>query len=539
MPDALMKTIPIWCAVFNRLLFPDDEEAGRLYTPPKSVSANEHAQIEQRIPGFVQELKKLQLNVPDIQTKIHKPLRPLWITRDSELPMEPPRFDDFHPILLCTASRRVVGAEISEGGYIQGAGDDAEGWSQGLTPPIFWRHRHELMSTNEDELPELIASYLKEEGAGVGETDVVTLKSAEWLSIATFASIDAMSIQNYSAIVTVGQKSALSKIDISPEKHLHLECRERKLGSRDLRTQLPRLRPFVQGLASPNNILICDATGKDLAPGVALPLLCLYADDNGHFKQQGAETSIDKSFIKQRLSWIMTSKPDASPSRTTLQSINDYLLTEHSKAPPTGIMEKLQISAKPTKKHPAEIIFHSLEGHWTLDRNIINHRTDGLAGRVTGTTTFIGRTPTSDIAQAEYLYREEGVFNTGPGIQMTVNRRWIWRLEKVNEGDKEPPSMSIHFVKADGETEDYLYNRLPVLREQTGSGSDGAMKCLLVDAEHPCGRDFYVSKYEFYLRDGKLEKWSVKHEVKGPAKDYVSTTLHERKSDVPASWAKV
>ena len=54
MPDALSKTIPIWCAVLNRLLFQDDSDMQNLQTPEWAVGASEHAQIEARLHDFVQ-----------------------------------------------------------------------------------------------------------------------------------------------------------------------------------------------------------------------------------------------------------------------------------------------------------------------------------------------------------------------------------------------------------------------------------------------------------------------------------------------------
>lgn len=54
MPDALSKTIPIWCCVMNRaILF--DSGPHELHTPPNAISASEHAQIERRIDGFVRQ----------------------------------------------------------------------------------------------------------------------------------------------------------------------------------------------------------------------------------------------------------------------------------------------------------------------------------------------------------------------------------------------------------------------------------------------------------------------------------------------------
>lgn len=57
MPDALSKTIPIWCAVLNKALFPDVKSTNSLHTPPQSVSASEHAQIEEKLQEFADQFK--------------------------------------------------------------------------------------------------------------------------------------------------------------------------------------------------------------------------------------------------------------------------------------------------------------------------------------------------------------------------------------------------------------------------------------------------------------------------------------------------
>jgi len=62
MPDALSKTIPIWCAVINRAIakkFPSrilPEWETNLFTPPGSVSRQEHHQIEKRIDEWAEGL---------------------------------------------------------------------------------------------------------------------------------------------------------------------------------------------------------------------------------------------------------------------------------------------------------------------------------------------------------------------------------------------------------------------------------------------------------------------------------------------------
>lgn len=57
-PDALAKTIPIWCAVMNRWIkitreLSDDWDC-QLYTLPSVISRQEHEQIELILDGFVQ-----------------------------------------------------------------------------------------------------------------------------------------------------------------------------------------------------------------------------------------------------------------------------------------------------------------------------------------------------------------------------------------------------------------------------------------------------------------------------------------------------
>ena len=64
MPDALSKTVPIWCSVINRAVLKRNPEAYEhrglwdtaLYTPPLVVSRQEHAQIEERLDRWAADL---------------------------------------------------------------------------------------------------------------------------------------------------------------------------------------------------------------------------------------------------------------------------------------------------------------------------------------------------------------------------------------------------------------------------------------------------------------------------------------------------
>jgi tRNA A64-2'-O-ribosylphosphate transferase len=110
----------------------------------------------------------------------------------------------------------------------------------------------------------------------------------------------------------------------SPQR-LQLVCVTGKVGSRQLRHELPKLEQLIPIMQSTSKILVTCQTGKDLAVGVALALLCRAFDDNGKVRAPDNPYSMTKSIIKQRLSWIMVSMPDAAPSRATLQSVNHFL----------------------------------------------------------------------------------------------------------------------------------------------------------------------------------------------------------------------
>lgn len=62
MPDAMSKTVPIWCAVINRLLFGEAHQSHILQTPDAVVAKSEHAQIEARLDAFVKDAEVGQPN---------------------------------------------------------------------------------------------------------------------------------------------------------------------------------------------------------------------------------------------------------------------------------------------------------------------------------------------------------------------------------------------------------------------------------------------------------------------------------------------
>lgn len=319
--------------------------------------------------------QKLDLNVSKLrQTLQNKPLRPSFIARSLDLdplpahaaPQQPPVHTlPYHPLYLTMASTFQPNSygEINTG-YVQGAGDDNEMWSQGLTSALWWQYRDALLTASEDDLPSLIESIMsqaagEQKGSGfvpvaatkgmvaigglpIGHDDEIEILNCkgEVLLIACCASNEAME-----SLLSQELRKALGK------RLLHLQCGTGKVGSRDLRKELKKLPEFIANSLSlkdvatpphdedePNRnvlgvpeamrVLVADTEGGlDIATGVVLALVSLYTDDNGDLYWSTAKEArlMDKVATTKKLSWITTSMPAAKPSGTTLKAINEFL----------------------------------------------------------------------------------------------------------------------------------------------------------------------------------------------------------------------
>ncbi len=328
MPDALLKTVPIWAAVLNRSLFPELVESHILRTPEGVVSPSEHAQIEQRLPAFVLDFKQLNLDLDALRMKLkHKPMRPIWATPDVDLSDTILEGMKENLLVLCTASGRTVTIAASDTSfeYVQGAADDSESWACGLTPALFWSHQGNLLALSEGELPasiqELVATSVSAPEAD--EPILVRPTRSIWLADNRSA---AACYADFDVIITCSDARSAS-FPCDEKKHIPLECSEGKNGSRQLRAMLPRLEALADKLRPHSRVLVTCQTGRDIAVGVALALICCYCADDGCLVPTGSGPILSKTTIKHRLSWIMVSHPSAKPSRATLQSVNAFLFS--------------------------------------------------------------------------------------------------------------------------------------------------------------------------------------------------------------------
>jgi tRNA A64-2'-O-ribosylphosphate transferase len=137
-----------------------------------------------------------------------------------------------------------------------------------------------------------------------------------------------LSHADFDFVISCSEKPIESLIHKMNARYIHLRCTTGKVGSRQLRTQLQKLQPLLAALSSDSKLLVTCHTGRNLAVGVALAILCLRCSVDGVTQTDVALSSpaLNKTTIKHRLSWILVSMPDAAPSRATLQSVNAFLL---------------------------------------------------------------------------------------------------------------------------------------------------------------------------------------------------------------------
>ncbi|KAG7127769.1 hypothetical protein HYQ45_012411 [Verticillium longisporum] len=345
-PDALSKTIPIWCAVLNRALFPSlPEEAHALHTPPNVVSPSEHAQIAALLPYFLAAFLALDLDLAPLRAQLTKPLRPLWITPDTPLLLPQttttaagPRgtvFEDAHPVICCTASRRVAGGELREGGYVyvQGAGDDTENWACGLTAELFWAHVDQLLGTPEGELPALVRGLVDacEPSRGAGAKKV-----APSVAVCALAGVEDGEGRRCTVKLTPAVTEKETWIVKAPTE-MEVGVGKHKVGSRNLRAALPDICGFVTrfhesqkkedgSLAEGTTVLVACETGKDLSVAVALAICLWCFDQQDNYRAPDTKTIFNKDMVRNRLGSIMTAYPEANPGRASLQSVNSFLM---------------------------------------------------------------------------------------------------------------------------------------------------------------------------------------------------------------------
>lgn len=293
-PDALRRTVPIFTSVWNRTLFSDLEGSGVNDFQGFGLEKGEVSQIEARLPRFVQDLKSLGLPLEDIRLTLKRPVRCLWVHQPAsrrewdtvfedlaqQIDTERKRWNQIggmNILICCSASRQVLGAEMSDDGYIQGAGDDSEGWSKGLTAKVFWDNKDELMKSVEvsKDIENLVKSLVKCENQREVAGSAILIQPTTNM----FLSKRIQEVGSFDLVIDCNSTQQQDN-----KRVLGLGCREGKLGSKMLRDSLPNVETAVQQQLQKSldsRILVKCSTGRDLSVGVMLTILCRFYSNAG------------------------------------------------------------------------------------------------------------------------------------------------------------------------------------------------------------------------------------------------------------------
>ncbi|GAA5903324.1 hypothetical protein JCM8208_002274 [Rhodotorula glutinis] len=356
-PDALSKTVPLWCATLNRarvLLVPPtsdnssvsaDEwhEQGRLYTSPQAVGRSEHSQIELKIEGWARDLASSAYDLSTLQS-LDRPLRPFFVSPASTLSLSPASsFKECYPVVCASASKLAEEADGLERAlgftYVQGSGDDHEAWSKGLTPHVFWEHADDILAAPRDEIDDVIERILEASLANLSTLSLapdsapaVEIRSTR-LKLRFAAPSDAPSSEGSTRISVTTTKAPHSD-DVSPTR---LVAKPGKAGYNAFFSPAalePTLELATEKLRAGESVLVeaakCEAQSEanDLGVAIALLLLArLYEDDATLLDPSAPPPAVSKERIRTRLQWILEVFPAVNPSRAVLNRVNDFAMS--------------------------------------------------------------------------------------------------------------------------------------------------------------------------------------------------------------------
>jgi len=293
MPDALSKTVPIWCAVLNRAILNTDLAV----FPPNCVSASEQARIRSRIPDFVAQFGTID---HDLWPQLDKPLRPVFVTPDEMLPLEQVKtvFDDAYPVICVTASKKAQDGAFQMDGYtyVQGAADDHELWAPAhFSPEMLWHKDN---------------SSLREPGISNEEL-------LRRISTGVVPSQD-QSVVQLTSHISIGPAEG-TLIDLtSGEFHLA----PGKRGVKQMPSVLPRICQFFEE-RDPAQVAI---VGTDDFPHcVALMLDCRYYERGERCEPR---LWVSKEEVTQRNAWLIA-RSGVPPSRAAQNAVGSFLRSKY------------------------------------------------------------------------------------------------------------------------------------------------------------------------------------------------------------------
>ncbi|KAM9939421.1 hypothetical protein OXX80_001070 [Metschnikowia pulcherrima] len=372
MPDALSKTVPMWCAVLNYIMFEDEKPdkwtdlatENWLSTPREMVSESEHSTMIRLVPSHAREVKKLALiSKQGLIERLgcKKPILPSWVYPGKKSQRVVTSEDHFSICCLTASYKSNSGTDVPGWNfsqpYVQGAADDHELWASSdicegkldhnlLWNDIYYEPAEELRVI--DTITGDICSWISEgdfltrisriyekskREPEESSLDVTSLQNTGIMigAITKHISVSEITKTNrcIKHIVMLSEKWTITQAPgKAPEKCTSLiqsfKVESSKKGSKKLREILPQIMQNIKSVDPLHQTLILCDTGKDLSAGVALTLLARFFDTN--WVPVTPQPHVNKDTIKQHLCHVSDYR-QVNPSRNTLQSINTFLMS--------------------------------------------------------------------------------------------------------------------------------------------------------------------------------------------------------------------
>ncbi|KAK4698712.1 tRNA A64-2'-O-ribosylphosphate transferase, partial [Phenoliferia sp. Uapishka_3] len=360
-PDALSKTVPIWCAVLNKvrvmLLPPTSNNSdvdsqgwiddGKLWTLPSAIGRSEHSQIDAKVEMFAERLKNSAYDFTSLLA-LRKPLRPIFVSPASVLAVSlASSYSRFMPIVLASASKLATEQDGLEraGGYtyVQGSGDDHEAWSKGLTAPLFWENAFQILAASRDDIDSVIFRIVADApGQSLAALSLTSAKEIRSTSIFSEFSTESKPAAQPSTfhlvIIAAPGVLATSPEPLPPASQsdiVTIHARTGKSGYRGFFTSIeePLVRS-AEALGRGDYLRISVATSESQSDandlGVALLLILLVQNFDHNevaFERDAERPRVTKDTVRTRLQWFLEVYPDINPSRNILNRVNEYLMS--------------------------------------------------------------------------------------------------------------------------------------------------------------------------------------------------------------------
>jgi len=121
-----------------------------------------------------------------------------------------------------------------------------------------------------------------------------------------------------------------------------------------------------------------------------------------------------------------TRKGPVLPARYTLPNHDSEMCQEmrQESMKALSIVQKVYEDSHLNRKFVARAIFRSLQGDWRLNRSLISSISTYPSGTFNGIAKFFPRHAAAE-SDTEYLYLEEGDFETEKGMKFQANRRYV------------------------------------------------------------------------------------------------------------------